>query len=113
MDSRVIIEHITSARIGPAAALLVLTPLAGDFDAMVKRRLVRIGSQLLLLVAGEVDLVAAQVTARSETRKFVDFTNPTRMNVSQILVTGAGEAPLVAVADLSGREVFVRDSGNG
>ena len=142
---------------------LVLTPATGDLDAMVKRRLVRIGvtfnrtfyfidkgvqrgvayqygqlveerlnthlktgtdnkvhvvlmplprSQLLpALVDGKIDIVAAQVTERPELQKFVDFTDPTRMNVNQILVTRAGEPPLAAVADLSGREVFVRDTG--
>jgi membrane-bound lytic murein transglycosylase MltF len=143
---------------------LVLRPLTGDLDAMVKRRLVRIGvpfnrtfyfldkgvqrgvayeygqlveerlnkrlktgtdnkvhvvfmplpRNLLLpaLVDGKVDLVAAQITVRPELQKFVDFTNPTRMNVSEILVTGPGQPPLAAVADLSGRDVFVREKSN-
>ena len=42
------------------------------------------------LVDGKVDLVAAQVTVTPELQKLVDFTNPTRMNVSEILVTGGG-----------------------
>src|SRR5688572_1356414 len=147
----------------PAVRNLVLTPATGDLDAIVKRRLVRIGvtfnrtfyfidrgvqrgvsyeygqlleerlnkhlktgtddkvhvvlmplprSQLLpALVAGKIDMVAAQVTARPELQKFVDFSDPTRMNVNQIVVTRAGDPPLAAVADLSGREVFVRDTG--
>ena len=123
---------------------LVLKPFTGDLDAMVKRRLVRVGvtfnrtfyfvdkgvqrgmayeygqlieerlnkhfktgtrqedlrglraaaaRQLLpALVDGKVDLVAAQVTVRPELQKFVDFTNPTRTNVSEIVVTGPGAA---------------------
>jgi len=61
------------------------------------------------LVDGKVDLVAAQLTIRPALQKFVDFTNPTRMNVSEIVVTAAGQPPLASVADLSGREVFVRE----
>ena len=142
---------------------LVLKPFTGDLDAMVKRRLVRIGvtfnrtfyfldkgvqrgiaheygqlveerlnthfktgldnkifvaflplprAQLLpALVDGKVDLAAAQLTVRPALQKFVDFTNPTRTNVSEIVVTAAGQPPLTSVADLSGREVFVREKG--
>ena len=64
------------------------------------------------LVDGKVDLVAAQVTVRPELQKLVDFTNPTRMNVSQILVTGPGAPPIASVEDLSGREVFAREKGS-
>ena len=62
------------------------------------------------LVDGKVDLVAAQVTVTPELQKRVDFTNPTRMNVSQILVTGRATPPIDSVDALSGQEVFVRDS---
>ena len=69
------------------------------------------GQLLPALVDGKVDLVAAQITIRPALQKFVDFTNPTRMNVSEIVVTAAGQPPLASVADLSGREVFVREKG--
>ena len=45
------------------------------------------------LVDGKVDLVAAQVTVTPDLQKLIDFTNPTRMNVSQMLVTGGGKSP--------------------
>jgi membrane-bound lytic murein transglycosylase MltF len=64
------------------------------------------------LVDGKVDLVAAQITITPELQKFVDFTNPTRMNVKEILVTGPGHPPLATVAELSGREVFVREKSS-
>jgi membrane-bound lytic murein transglycosylase MltF len=131
----------------------------GDFDEMVKRRVVRLGvtfnrtfyfvdkgvqrgvlydygkfmeerlntvlktgnmkihvffvplpRELLLpaLVKGKVDLVAAQVTIRPELQKLVDFSNPTRMNVSEIVVTGPGAPAMASVEDLSGKDVFVR-----
>jgi membrane-bound lytic murein transglycosylase MltF len=138
----------------------LLKPFTGDFDGMIKRRLIRIGvtfnrtfyfvdkgvqrgvayeygrlveerlnkalktgnnnkvlvffvpltreKLLPALVEGKVDMVAAQITVRPELQKFVDFTNPTRMNVNQIVVTGPGAPPLASVEDLSGRRMFVR-----
>jgi len=69
-------------------------------------------NQLLPALAdGKVDLVAAQITIRPALQKFVDFTNPTRTDVREILVTGSDQPPLDTVADLSGREVFVREKG--
>ena len=64
------------------------------------------------LVDGKVDLVAAQVTVTPELQKRVDFTNPTRMNISEILVTGGGKSPIASVDGLSGQEVFVRDTSS-
>jgi membrane-bound lytic murein transglycosylase MltF len=64
---------------------------------------------LSALVDGKVDLVAAQVTVRPDLQKYIDFTNPTRTNISQILVTGPGAPAIASVDDLSGKEVFARD----
>jgi membrane-bound lytic murein transglycosylase MltF len=61
------------------------------------------------LIDGKVDLVAAQVTVKPEFQKLVDFTNPTRMNVSEILVTGPGAPAIASVEDLSGKDVFTRE----
>jgi membrane-bound lytic murein transglycosylase MltF len=41
-------------------------------------------------------------------QQLVDFTNPTRKDVSEVVVTGPGAPPITSVADLSGQEVFVR-----
>jgi membrane-bound lytic murein transglycosylase MltF len=60
------------------------------------------------LEAGKVDLVVAQLTVTPERQQQVDFTNPTRRNVSEILVTGPGAPPIARAEDLSGQEVFVR-----
>jgi membrane-bound lytic murein transglycosylase MltF len=141
----------------------VFKPFTGDFDAMVQRRLVRIGvtfnrtfffldkgiqrgaacdygrlmedrintvlktgnmkvfvalvpmpRDLLLpsLLDGKIDLVAAQTTVRPELQKLVDFSDPTRTNVSEILVTGPGVPAMASVEDLSGKEVFVRKTSS-
>ena len=63
------------------------------------------------LVDGKVDLVAAQVPVTPELQKYVDFSDPTRMNVNQILVTGPGAPTIGSLEDLAGREVFARKLG--
>jgi membrane-bound lytic murein transglycosylase MltF len=63
---------------------------------------------LSALTEGKVDMVAAQITVRPELQKYVDFTNPTRTNVSEVLVTGPGAPPIASIDDLSGKSVFVR-----
>jgi membrane-bound lytic murein transglycosylase MltF len=65
---------------------------------------------LRALLDGKVDLVAAQVKVRPELERVVDFTNPTRKDVNEIVVTAKGQPALTSVEDLSGREVFVRRS---
>ena len=64
------------------------------------------------LVGGKLDMVAAQVMVEPELQKLVDFTTPTRKNVSQILVTGPGAGAVSSIEDLSGQTVFVRDMSN-
>jgi membrane-bound lytic murein transglycosylase MltF len=63
------------------------------------------------LTEGKVDLVAAQVTVRPELQALVDFTNPTRTNVSEVVVTGPGAPPIASVEDLSGKSVYARKDG--
>jgi membrane-bound lytic murein transglycosylase MltF len=62
------------------------------------------------LVEGRVDMVAAQVTVRDELQKLVDFTNATRSNVNQIVVTGPSAPAIASVEDLAGKEVFAREN---
>ena len=60
------------------------------------------------LIKGKVDLVAAMVTVTPEREKLVAFSDPTRTNVSEVVVTGPGAPPIATLDDLSGREVFIR-----
>ena len=60
------------------------------------------------LSSGKVDMVAAMVTVRPELEKLVAFSEPTRTNVSEVVVTGPGAPPIATVDDLAGQEVFVR-----
>src|SRR5262249_41628521 len=60
------------------------------------------------LTEGKVDLVAATLPVTPEREKLVQFSNPTRTGVSEVVVTGPKAAPLSSPEDLSGRAVFVR-----
>ena len=60
------------------------------------------------LTSGKVDMVAAMVTVTPEREKLVAFSEPTRTNVSEVVVTGPGAPPIATVDDLAGQEVFVR-----
>ena len=60
------------------------------------------------LVSGKVDMVAAMVTVTPEREKLVTFSDPTRTNVSEVVVTGPGAPPITTADDLAGQEVFVR-----
>jgi membrane-bound lytic murein transglycosylase MltF len=64
------------------------------------------------LTNGRVDMVIAQLTVTPERQKLVDFTDPTRKDVNEVVVTGPGAPPIASVDDLSGREVFVRASSS-
>jgi membrane-bound lytic murein transglycosylase MltF len=139
--------------------LMMDKPFTGDYDAMVKRRAIRVAvtfnrthyfidkgqergityealkqfendlnaelktgnlkvhvvivpmprDQLYAaLASGKVDMVAAMVTVRPELEKLVAFSEPTRTNVSEVVVTGPGAPPIATVDDLAGQEVFVR-----
>jgi membrane-bound lytic murein transglycosylase MltF len=60
------------------------------------------------LASGKVDMVAAMVTVRPELEKLAAFSEPTRTNVSEVVVTGPGAPPIATVDDLAGQDVFVR-----
>ena len=60
------------------------------------------------LNSGKVDMVAAMVTVTPEREALVAFSEPTRKNVNEVVVTGPGAPPIAAVDDLAGQEVFVR-----
>jgi membrane-bound lytic murein transglycosylase MltF len=148
-------------RLPAAVRDALLQRFTGDFDAMIERRIVRIGvppsrtfyfvdrgvqrgvafeyAQLMeerinaklgsrnikvhvflvpisrdkllpALLDGTVDIAAGNLTITPERQALVDFTDPTRTNVDQIVVTGAGSARLTSLDSLSGQRIFVRKS---
>jgi membrane-bound lytic murein transglycosylase MltF len=65
--------------------------------------------QLLpMLNAGKLDMVVAQLTVTPERQKLVAFSNPTRSNVNEVVVTGPGAPAISSVEELSGQTVFLR-----
>jgi membrane-bound lytic murein transglycosylase MltF len=60
------------------------------------------------LTEGKVDCVVAQVIIRPELQAIVDFTNPLRTGVSEVVVTGPGAPEVASVDDLSGQDVHAR-----
>jgi membrane-bound lytic murein transglycosylase MltF len=61
------------------------------------------------LLTGKVDLIAAMLTVTPERRAIAAFSEPTRTNVSEVVVTGPGAPPIATLDDLAGQEVFVRE----
>ena len=62
------------------------------------------------LLEGRGDIVAAGKLITEWRREQVDFTNPTRSNVSTLVVTGPGTPPLATVEGLAGKEVYLRQA---
>lgn len=89
----------TARRTGHLRIRLVFVPLSRD-------------ELLPALTSGRVDAVAAQLTITPERQAIVDFSNPVRRNVSEVVVTAPGVPPVNSAEDLSGRRVFVRASSS-
>lgn len=145
----------------PSGLAPLVEPFTGDFDAMLKRRVIRVltvqnpvlyavdrgreigmtyetlkafekrlnekaGNKVVTLhvialpvardeliprlVAGQGDIAAAALTVTHDRQKLVDFSDPFASDVREVLVTGPDAAPLAGLDDLSGREVYVRES---
>ena len=64
------------------------------------------------LVEGRGDLAAGVLTVTPERQAQIDFGAPFAEDVNEIVVTGPRSAPVARIEDLSGREVFVRESSS-
>ena len=62
---------------------------------------------LPLLLAGEGDIAAANLTITPERSKMVDFAAPAAHDVKELIVTGPGAPALATLDDLAGKEVYV------
>jgi membrane-bound lytic murein transglycosylase MltF len=80
---------------GATKISVVFTPLPRDLLAPA-------------LTEGKVDCVVAQVIIRPELQALVDFTNPVRTNVSEVVVSGPGAGAIASADDLSGKDVYAR-----
>ena len=57
---------------------------------------------------GRGDIAASNIPIIPELQKLVDFSDPVRSNVREIVVTGPSAPPITTLDDLSGKEVYVR-----
>ena len=64
------------------------------------------------LMNGYGDVAIASLTITPQRLKVVDFTDPVYKNSTEIVVTGPGAPEINTVADLAGKEVFVRKSSS-
>ena len=64
------------------------------------------------LVAGLGDIAAGNLTITTQRKKLVDFTNPSLVNVDEIIVAGPHAPALTSIFDLSGYEISVRKSSS-
>jgi membrane-bound lytic murein transglycosylase MltF len=64
------------------------------------------------LLDGRGDIIMADMTVTPERQKSVDFTAPWIAGVSEIVVTGPAGPAITSADDLSGQEVFVRESSS-
>ncbi len=64
------------------------------------------------LLAGEGDLIAANLTVTPERQQQVDFSEPYLDNVKEVVVTGPASPELATIEDLAGKEIWVRHSSS-
>ncbi|MCF8107020.1 MAG: transporter substrate-binding domain-containing protein [Desulfohalobiaceae bacterium] len=64
------------------------------------------------LLDGKGDIAAANLTITPKRLKQVDFSNSTIKNVSEIVITAPGTAPISTLTDLSGKEIYIRKSSS-
>jgi membrane-bound lytic murein transglycosylase MltF len=67
---------------------------------------------LPLLISGQGDVVAANLTVTPARAQQVDFVTPVAEGVQEIIVTGPGAPPLHSLDDLSGKEVYVQPTSS-
>jgi len=70
------------------------------------------GELIPALLEGKGDLVMADLTVTPEREKLVDFTEPWIAGVDEIVVGSPTGPPITSVDDLSGKDVFVRQSSS-
>jgi ABC-type amino acid transport substrate-binding protein len=64
------------------------------------------------LIDGRGDIAAANLSVTETRLEEVDFSSPLRTGVSEVLVTAPSSPPVRSLADMAGREVFIRESSS-
>jgi len=91
-----------------------LNKAAGTGNLKIAVQFVPVSRNELLpaLIEGRGDIVMADLTVTPERLKQVDFVDPWISGVDEIVVTSPGAPPIGALDDLSGKNVFVRESSS-
>jgi membrane-bound lytic murein transglycosylase MltF len=86
----------------------------GSKNLMINVQFVPLSRNELIpaLLDGKGDIVMADLTVTSERAKVIDFLDPWIANVDEIVVTGPQGPAISSIDDLSGRDVFVRESSS-
>lgn len=66
------------------------------------------GDAFKALLDGRGDIAASNIAIMPEGRELIDYSDPVRENVANIVVTGPASPALTSLDDLGGKEVFVR-----
>ncbi|HEX5874428.1 MAG TPA: lytic transglycosylase F [Pyrinomonadaceae bacterium] len=85
----------TKLKTGDKPVHLVFIPVARD--EMLQR-----------MRDGRGDIAASNIPILAELQQFVDFSEPVRDAVKEVIVTGPSAPPVASLEDLAGKEVFVR-----
>ena len=64
------------------------------------------------LTAGTADLAVGDLTATADRKERYEFTRPLLRDINEVVVTGPSSPPLESIEDLSGKEVYVRQSSS-
>jgi len=57
---------------------------------------------------GRADIAASNLAIIPQLQQFVDFSDPVRERVREVVVTGPAAPPVTSLDDLSGKEIFIR-----
>lgn len=98
VDAAVAFEQFVNERIAPRRITVALIPSSET-------------SVIPDLLSGQAD-VATNVLRTFERDDQVAFANAVRTGVREIVVTGAGEPPLVSLEDVGGRTIHVRENSD-
>lgn len=90
-------EKFLNAKLNTGSKPVYMVFIPVSRDEMLKR-----------MTDGRGDIAASNIPITPELKQIVDFSDPVRAEVKEIVVTGPSAPAITAVDDLAGKEVFVR-----
>ena len=65
-----------------------------------------------LLTSGHADMIASGFTITSERKALIDFSSPTVTGIKDIVVGGPSAPSIKSIADLAGKQIYVRENSS-